>query len=163
MLSILVAIAVISLDLISKILAVHFVKPVGTVSVIDGVMNFTYVENRGMAFGALQDARWVFISVSAVMICVICFLIWKYRGKSRMFDLTLGLILGGGIGNMIDRITLGYVIDFLDFCAFDFWKWVFNVADTAICVGTALLMVCLLFFDKIFTGKQEVKNEPGNV
>lgn len=159
MLSVIVAIAVIIADFVSKLLAVRFVKPQGSVEIIDGILNFTYVENRGMAFGALQDARWIFITVSAVMILVIAFLVWKYRAKSKMFDVTLGLILGGGIGNMIDRITLGYVVDFIDFCAFDFWKWVFNVADAAICVGTALLVVYLLFFDKFFSEKQEVKDE----
>jgi len=159
MLSVIVAIAVIIADFVSKFLAVRFVKPQGSVEIIDGILNFTYVENKGMAFGALQDARWIFITVSAVMILVIAFLIWKYRAKSKMFDLTLGFILGGGIGNMIDRITLGYVVDFIDFCAFDFWKWVFNVADAAICVGTALLVVYLLFFDKVFSVKQEAKDE----
>ena len=159
MLSVIVAIAVIIADFVSKLLAVRFVKPQGSVEIIDGIHNFTYVENRGMAFGALQDARWIFITVSAVMILVIAFLVWKYHAKSKMFDVTLGLILGGGIGNMIDRITLGYVVDFIDFCAFDFWKWVFNVADAAICVGTAFLVIYLLFFDKIFSKKQEAKDE----
>jgi signal peptidase II len=159
MVSVLIAIAVIAIDLISKFLAVRYIKPIGSVSVIEGILDFTYVENRGMAFGALQDARWIFISVSLIMICIISLMIWKYHSKSKTFDLTLGLILGGGIGNMIDRIVLGYVVDFVDFCAFDFWKWVFNIADAAICVGTALLIVYLLFFDKIFNEKQEVRDE----
>ena len=159
MISVLIAIAVIAIDLISKFLAVRFIKPIGSVSVIDGILDFTYVENRGMAFGALQDARWIFISVSLIVICIISLMIWKYHSRSKTFDLTLGLILGGGIGNMIDRIVLGYVVDFVDFCAFDFWKWVFNIADAAICVGTALLIVYLLFFDKIFNEKQEVRDE----
>ncbi len=159
MISVIVAIAVILLDIITKQLAVAKLMPIGSVSVIDGILNFTYVENTGMAFGALKDARWVFITVSAVMIAVIAVLIYKFHSKSTLFDVLLGLILGGGIGNMIDRISLGYVIDFIDFCAFDFWKWVFNVADAAITVGTVLLVVYLLFFDKIFSEKQEVKDE----
>ncbi len=159
MISVIVAIVVILLDVITKQLAVAKLMPIGSVSVIDGILNFTYVENTGMAFGALKDARWVFITVSAVMIAVIVVLIYKFHSKSKVFDALLGLILGGGIGNMIDRISLGYVIDFIDFCAFDFWKWVFNVADAAITVGTIMLLVYLLFFDKIFAVKQVVKDE----
>jgi len=159
MISVVVAIVVILLDVITKQLAVAKLMPIGSVSVIDGILNFTYVENTGMAFGALKDARWVFITVSAVMIAVIAVLIYKFHSRSKLFDVLLGLILGGGIGNMIDRIGLGYVIDFIDFCAFDFWKWVFNVADAAITVGTIMLLVYLLFFDKIFAVKQEDNNE----
>lgn len=159
MISVIVAVIVVLLDLITKYFAVVKLSSVGSVSVIKGILKFTYVENRGMAFGALQNARWVFLLVSAILIMVVLILIYKYHSKSSLFDISLGLILGGGVGNMIDRIRLGFVVDFIDFCAFDFWKWVFNIADSSVVVGTILLFIYLLFFDKIFITKQENNND----
>ena len=64
--------------------------------------------------------------------------------KRPLSRVALAMIVGGGIGNMIDRIRLGFVVDFIDFCAFDFWVWVFNIADAAVCVGAALVFLDLI-------------------
>jgi signal peptidase II len=109
------------------------------------VLRFTYLENRGAAFGMLDDQRWVFLVVSTLMIVGLLAYIIKAKPKSRFVMTSLTLIISGGIGNMIDRVMLGYVIDFIDFCAFpNLWKWVFNVADSAVCVGTAMLLLYLV-------------------
>lgn len=151
MLSTIIAIAVVLLDQISK----HFVclnlKPIGSISVIDGILNFTYVENTGAAFGMLSDNRAVFMVLSVLIIAVLVYVLVKFHGQSKMFDIILGLIVGGGVGNMIDRAFLGYVIDFIDFCAFDFWKWVFNIADSAVVVGCILAVIFVIFDNKAAT------------
>ena len=134
--------AVILLDQISKILVLTYLFE-DQVELIEGVLRFTYVENRGMAFGLLADHRWVFIVTSVVGIGCITFYLFRYVTR-KLSGVGLALIVGGGIGNMIDRVRLGFVVDFIDFCAFDFWVWVFNVADAAVCVGAALFVLDLL-------------------
>ena len=134
--------SVILLDQVSKALIVAFLYR-DQVDLIEGVLRFTYVENKGMAFGLLADHRWVFLILSVIGIGLIGFYLFRFvrRTLSRV---GLALIVGGGIGNMIDRIAYGYVIDFIDFCAFDFWVWVFNVADAAVCVGAAIFVLDLI-------------------
>ena len=146
MLSIIIAILTAVFDQITKLFCMRYLEPVGSVDIIPGIFRFTYVENRGAAFGSFAEHRWVFMISTTVVIAVLLYAIYKMRGRSRFLDVLLGLLLGGGVGNMIDRIRLGYVVDFLDFCAFDFWKWVFNVADCAVTVGAVMLAVYILFF-----------------
>lgn len=133
---------VIVLDQVSKLLVLHFLYE-DKVTLIPGVLDFTYVENRGMAFGLLADHRWVFMLLSTVGIAALAFYLFRYV-KPTLGRVALALIIGGGIGNMIDRIAYGFVVDFIDFCAFDFWVWVFNVADAAVCVGAGLFVLELI-------------------
>ncbi|MBQ8758975.1 MAG: signal peptidase II [Clostridia bacterium] len=151
MLSVIIAAAVVLLDQISKYFVCHYLKEAGSITLIEGVLKFTYVENRGAAFGILSDNRAVFMVISVIIIALLGYVIARFHGQSRLFDACLGLILGGGIGNMIDRAALGYVVDFIDFCAFDFWKWVFNVADSAVVVGCILAVVFVIFDKKAAT------------
>ena len=133
---------VIALDQVTKALVLNFLYE-GQVVLIPGVLDFTYVENRGMAFGLLSDHRWVFMVLSVLGIALVGFYLYRYV-RSTLGRVSLALIIGGGIGNMIDRISLGFVVDFIDFCLFDFWVWVFNVADAAVCVGAALFALDLI-------------------
>ena len=148
MLSTIIAIVVVLLDQISKHFVCTNLKPVGSVPIINGILNFTYVENRGAAFGMLSDNRIVFMVLSVLIIVVLGYIVAMYHGQSKLFDVCLGLIVGGGVGNMVDRAFLGYVVDFIDFCAFDFWVWVFNVADSAVVVGCILAIIFVLFDKK---------------
>ena len=134
--------SVILVDQISKILVLTYLFE-DQIALIDGVLHFTYVENRGMAFGLLADHRWVFLVTSVAGIFLMSFYLFRYV-KRPLSRVALSLVIGGGIGNMIDRVRLGFVVDFIDFCAFDFWVWVFNVADAAVCVGAALFVLDLL-------------------
>ncbi len=99
--------------------------------------------NEGAAFGFLNNAggwqKWFFTAISAIAIVVITYLIKKHD-KQKLFCWGLALILGGAIGNLYDRITLGYVVDFLNFHINSHYWPAFNVADSAICVGVALLL-----------------------
>lgn len=157
MLSALIAIAVILLDQISKHFVCTNLKPIGSIPIIDGILNFTYVENTGAAFGILSDNRAVFMIVSVLVIVVLSIVVVKFQGQSKLFDVCLGLIVGGGVGNMVDRAFLGYVIDFIDFCAFDFWKWVFNIADSAVVVGCILAIIFVIFDKKAATIGQKAE------
>ena len=145
-----VIVLVIGADQLSKLLVVHNMYD-GQVSVIPHVLRFTYVENEGMAFGLLADHRWVFLVLSTVGLAALGFYLFRYV-KKPLPGVALALIVGGGVGNMIDRVRLSYVIDFIDFYFIPAWYWVFNVADAAVCVGGALFVLSLLF-DIIREGK----------
>lgn len=111
---------------------------------IHGVLNFTYIENSGMSFGWLSEHRWVFMLLSCIGIAALLAYLIYLKGQDRLLCFSLSLMIGGGIGNMFDRVVLGYVVDFFDFCYFDFWTWVFNLADACICVGAALMVIAVL-------------------
>jgi signal peptidase II len=100
--------------------------------------------NEGAAFGFLNDAggwqKWFFTAISIVAVIVITYLI-KKNPAQKLFCLGLALVLGGAIGNLYDRITLGYVVDFLNFHIDNYYWPAFNVADSAICVGVAILLL----------------------
>ena len=149
-----IALAVVVIDLALKY-AVSSGMTVGqSFEVIPGVLNVTYVQNTGAAFGILGQQRWIFIVVSAIMIVLLTLFLARAKGYHKLVYISAALILGGGVGNMVDRLSLGYVIDYIDFCAFpSLWRWVFNAADTAVCVGAGLLIVYLLFLDsKAYAG-----------
>ena len=126
-------------DQLSKYIVVMFLRPVDTVPIIQDAIHFTYSENPGAAFGMLKDDRWVFMSVSIVAIAAMLFFLIKFKPTSKLECLALSLIVGGGIGNMIDRILLGYVVDFIDFRLINFA--IFNLADSCVCVGSGLLVL----------------------
>ena len=123
-----------------------------TVPIIEDVFHFTYVRNEGAAFGILKDQRWVFLVVSTVAIIALSIYLWKNRNGSKLLNLGISFIIGGGIGNMIDRTLLGYVIDFLDFRLIDFA--IFNVADSFVCVGVGLFALAVIL-EEIKTSKKE--------
>ena len=148
---------VVALDQVSKLLVLTYLYE-GQITLIPNVLRFTYVENRGMAFGLLSDQRWVFMVLSVVGIALVGVYLWFFA-KTTLSRVSLAMIIGGGIGNMIDRIVLGFVIDFIDFCAFDFWIWVFNVADAAVCVGAGLFFLDLIL-EMVREAKAKGTGEP---
>ncbi len=139
-----IALAVIA-DQLSKQLVLHFLDRSNPFDIIPGVFRFSYVENRGAAFGMLDEHRWVFMIVSTVAIVALLVYLWKFAPRDKLLGVGLSLVIGGGIGNMIDRVAYGYVVDFLDFCAFpNLWMWVFNVADACVCVGAGIVVLYLV-------------------
>lgn len=129
-------------DQLTKFLAVSYLKPIPTKPILEGVLHLTYLENRGAAFGMLADHRWVFILLSTVALLALGFFLFGGLAENRFYSVSVALILSGGIGNMIDRLVLGYVVDFIDFRLINFA--VFNGADSFVCVGAALLIFCLV-------------------
>lgn len=135
-------VAVMLIDQITKYFAYEYLREIGSVDVIRGVFRFTYVENRGAAFGSLSDSRWVFLISSSVLIVAVTVFVVLKRPKNKFFLTTLAFVVGGGVGNMIDRLSRGFVVDFLDFCAFpELWRWVFNAADVFVCIGAPLAVI----------------------
>ncbi len=130
------------LDQLTKILSVKFLEPLDTVPIIKDVLHLTYVENTGAAFGMLKDHRWVFISISTVTILLMMAYLYLGLAQNKLYAVSLAMIVSGGIGNMIDRLALGFVVDFIDFRLIDFA--VFNGADSFVCVGAGLLMLALI-------------------
>ena len=130
------------LDQITKALAVAYLKPIATLPLWDGVFHLTYRINYGAAWSLFADTPWVFMTVSSIAIVGI--LVYYFRDKklTPAVRYPLCMILGGGIGNMIDRIFVGYVVDFLDARIIHFP--VFNVADCFVTVGAFLLFFVLL-------------------
>ncbi len=134
------------LDQITKYLVVLYMSPVDTsIPVIGGVLNLTYITNDGMALGLLENRRWIFMTLTAVTIIAITVYMAVKKPKNRLFVTSLALICGGGVGNMIDRVLRGTVVDFIDFCAFpDIWRWIFNVADICVTVGAGLMILYVI-------------------
>jgi signal peptidase II len=131
--------AVLALDRWTKGLAIEHLLDSGVRSqpILGEYIRFTYVENRGAAFGLLQNQTAFFIVVGVIVIGVI---IASYRYMTEppmLLNVCLGLQLGGAVGNLIDRIRVGYVVDFVDLT---FWP-VFNVADSAISIGVVVLLI----------------------
>lgn len=107
------------------------------------LLNLTFVENRGVTFGMLNGlGAWSSLALAAVALAVVLVLaIWLRRAESRVVAIAIGAIAGGALGNVIDRLRLGWVVDFIDFHIGD-WHWyVFNVADAAIVCGVAVLVL----------------------
>jgi len=138
-----IILAGILIDQLTKLLAVTFLLPEKSVTVIKYIVNLTYVENRGMAFGLLPDQRWIFITVSTVMICALGAYLFLGLSENKLYGFSISMIVSGGIGNMIDRIALGFVVDFIDFSPIGF-PFVFNGADSFVCVGAGMLLLALV-------------------
>lgn len=139
----LLAAAVIVLDQLSKLWILEVVRLPERLSIpVLPVFNLTMVWNRGVSFGlfrADQDlGRWLLAAFSLTV--AVALALWARRTDRRWTAVALGLVIGGAVGNLIDRVRFGAVVDFLDFSALWF-PWVFNVADAAISVGVALLLL----------------------
>ena len=139
-------------DQLTKWLAVIFLEGEADVVLWRDVLHFSFVRNKGAAFGMLQNQRWLFMVVSTVAIAGLLIYLIRWKPKSIWVRLSIAMIIGGGIGNMIDRIFLGYVIDFIYFKLIDFP--VFNVADSFVTVGCGILVV-YLFYDLICEMRRE--------
>jgi signal peptidase II len=157
--SLIIAAVVLVIDQLSKIAVVSGMEVSQSIPVIQDVLHMTYVQNRGMAFGLFSDNRMLFMIPTVVLIAAVVFAIVKLGKKNKVLDVSLGLILGGGIGNMIDRVARGFVVDFVDFCAFDFWQWVFNVADSAVVVGAFLFMFAMITDKNLFPDDKKKSGE----
>ena len=151
----------IGLDQLTKYLAVTNL-PIDAspdVRVWDGVFHLRCISNDGAAFGMLDEHRWVFMSVSTVVIIgMLAFMVIRRREIPTSLGIALSLVVSGGVGNMIDRVALGYVVDFIYFVPIDFPC--FNVADSFVCVGAALMFVCVLMMkdpEPTNTPKQETE------
>lgn len=137
------ALIVILLDQASKawILDGLSLREVGSVPILPPMLHFSYVENTGVSFGLFGGggARWALTVFSLLVSGFLAW--WATRTDRRILISAIGLVIGGAVGNAIDRLRFGYVVDFVDFSRTGVFPWVFNVADAAITVGVALLFL----------------------
>ena len=137
------AILIVIVDQLTKawILDGLFLREVGQVLVWPPFLNFSYVENTGVSFGLFGGggARWILTGFSVLVAGILAW--WALKAERRLLATAIGLVVGGAIGNVIDRIRFGYVVDFVDVSGIGFFPWVFNVADSAITIGVVLLIL----------------------
>lgn len=159
LLDILFFVLLVILDQITKNLAVVYLKDKPAYVIWDGVFELHYLENSGAAFGMLQNQKVLFVSIAAVILVIIGFVLLKLpRNKHyAMLEILLVLIASGAVGNMIDRVQFNYVVDFFYFKLIDFP--IFNVADIYVSVSCVLLAILVIFFykdeDFEFLGKKK--------
>lgn len=133
-----IILGIIVIDQITKLIVNNSLSYGQSIPVINNIFHLTYVRNRGAGFGILQGQRELFILITILIITVL--FIYRHRTeRNRYLDIAMGLIIGGALGNFIDRIRLHYVIDYLDF---RIWP-VFNIADSAVVVGVGILILYL--------------------
>jgi signal peptidase II len=136
-------------DQITKLLVLDKIPLHGHVDAIPGLFHLTYVQNTGAAFSSFQGMRWLFVGIFLVLTAALLFEYFKKPMAFATFErVCLAAVYGGALGNVIDRVRLGYVVDMIcvDFMDFP----VFNVADCFITCGCVLLLVHLVFFNKAF-------------
>lgn len=141
----LIIVFLIAIDQLSKFWALGYLKEVGSIPIIENIFHLTYVENRGAAFGMLQNSQWIFIIVAVVAAVFGLYYIHTNKKINLIGKSGIVLIISGALGNLIDRVRLGFVVDYFDFRII--WQYVFNVADVFVVVGTILLCIYILFFD----------------
>ena len=154
--------ALAALDQFFKYLVVNNLQPDGSVNVIGDFFKLTYVENKGVAFGMFEGLQWPIIVLTVILLAVIVIYMFRNKPEGKFFYITAALIIGGGVGNLIDRIVYRFVIDYLSFSIF---PPVCNFADYCIVIGVIMLAVYLLFMtDKkpvnaVKAGDKEAENK----
>lgn len=152
-------------DQITKIWAVNTLKEGRVIELIPGVLQFHYLENQGAAFGILQNQQTFFVIAGAMILCLVMYILFvtPHERKYRILNVLLVMIASGAIGNMIDRVNLGYVVDFIYVSAINFP--IFNVADCYVTVATILLALVILFYyqeeDLAVFGFKKKENKDG--
>lgn len=133
------------IDQFTKHLAIVHLKDQPAISLIDGVLELDYLENRGVAFGMFQNQKFLILLVGIVFLASILFVMFKtpVNKKFTVLHIILSCIIAGGIGNMIDRIAYGYVVDFISFILINYP--IFNVADCYVVCATIALFIVFLF------------------
>lgn len=135
--ALLVSAVLLIVDQVTKYYVLLDLKPIGSFSVIPHFLEFSYVENRGAAFGLFQNTMWLISIFSAIAFIALVLSLFLYKKHSFFSYCAVLLILSGGIGNLIDRLRFGFVVDFIHVLFFDY---IFNFADCCVTVGAALLI-----------------------
>lgn len=145
------------IDQATKLLVVEFLKPIEYIDVINNILRFRYVENTGAVFGSFATQTFLLTIFSIILLFVTIFYLVKNKDKSKFVNICLLLMISGGIGNIIDRIRLNYVVDFIEPLFVNFA--VFNFADCLITVG-AFALIIYLIVDLIKDTKKEKGENP---
>ncbi|OJG88549.1 signal peptidase II [Enterococcus saccharolyticus] len=118
-----------------------------TQNIIPNILSFTYVQNTGAAWSIFEGQMGFFTVITLIAVAVVTYLLVRYRNENKLFTIGLALVLAGAIGNFIDRVRLGYVVDMFqtDFMNFP----IFNVADMSLCIGVGLIFIYTIFDEKM--------------
>lgn len=143
----LISLLILIIDQWSKWAIVKYMDLYESIPIIEGWLHITSTRNRGAAFSILQNQRWFFITLTVIVSLFIIYYIYRIYKTEKWYALAFSLILGGAVGNLIDRILTGEVVDFIDVRIINFA--VFNLADSAIVIGTGLMLIGILFSNKI--------------
>lgn len=144
------------MDQLSKFFVVTFLKGQNPFILIEGFLSFYYIENRGAAFGILQNSQLLFSIITIIVLLgLIIYLIKNYKTSSTAIKISFTLIIAGAIGNFIDRLRLKYVIDFISFRMFGHDFAVFNLADSFIVIGTIIIMILVILHENPKRKKNE--------
>lgn len=160
-----IVIGSVALDQITKAIVVSCMEPGQVLPFLPGFLQLHYTQNTGAAFGMLENHRWVFLVFSVIAMAAIVYLLVKYYSRHPLFAVSLSMVLGGGVGNLIDRtLHVDGVVDFLDFQFINFA--VFNVADIFVTCGSAALAIYILFVEprveKRLKASTEEPSDDGN-
>ena len=140
------AAVMVGLDQLTKYWTVQNIPLGEQVPVWPGVFHLTHFRNTGMAFSMLEGGRWIFLTLTAVVLALLIAAVVKKWLRHPLALAAVVFIVGGGLGNMIDRALYGYVVDMIEV---EFMRFaVFNVADSFVCIGAALLVIWAIFFDR---------------
>ena len=131
-----------AVDQFIKLTVITNLKPIGAVPFIPGLLEFTYVENTGAAFGFLSGLSWILITLTGLTLLALLVLVFRYKHHTFLSYTACTLIVAGGIGNLIDRVAFGYVVDYIHVL---FFPYVFNFADCCVVIGAVLFAVWYLF------------------
>ncbi len=129
------------IDQISKFMISNTMRLYESITVIDNIFHITYVKNKGVAFGMMSNYPSVVFFVVLISVILLTYIILHFRGKNLWISWGVSMVLAGATGNFIDRLRLGYVVDFLDI---HFWPGIFNVADSSIVIGTFVFLIGIL-------------------
>lgn len=152
-----IALLVFLIDYVTKKIIERYVELYARIEVLGDFFIITSIRNSGAAFGILQEQRWFFLVITLIVVAgIVWYFHRSYRTGSRLLMSALAMILGGAVGNFLDRALYGEVVDFLQFNFGSYTFPIFNLADTGICVG-----VILVILDSLLTYRQE-KHSNGN-
>lgn len=154
MLQIIVFALIVIADQVVKFWAVNQLRPVGTMTFLPGIMNLTYVENTGAAFSILEGNVFFLIVIPVAVCALAVYVLLSRRVTHPLLRWSFVLVLSGAVGNLIDRIFRGFVVDMFEMTLFRFA--IFNVADIFVTVGAVLLVIYILFFMRSETGDPNV-------
>lgn len=141
MIIIIISIILLCIDQIAKLLVINLLTKTDSIAIIKNFFYLTYINNDGAAFSILVGKRIFLILVAIIVIIMLIHYIKKNNIQNKLEIVSLALIIGGSLGNLMDRVVRGYVIDFLDFKIFNYNFPIFNLADTFIVIGVILLLL----------------------
>lgn len=132
-----------AIDQLLKLLVVRDIKPIGSKTLINGLLSLDYTENKGAAFSLMEGGRWIFVAVTLIVCVLIIFLMFRYENQSFCSRAASALIVGGGLGNVVDRVLHEYVVDYIHV---SFFPAIFNFADSCVVIGVIFFIIHILFF-----------------